>query len=1227
MATNVSSDFVDFHLDQLQVHIVNYWHLLFHYRFILMRFVLGYIQGVTIEHSVLQHLLFCNMSRHQLSFIANINEPKFYLITLDRRIYYDDSFRDNYLIGRSDFYCKPFDRASRLDRCVTDLQIANDQTIKQIKSSCKIHQSFRPPTGEKSASLLKDLHKMRNRSQFTETERRVVETVETVNLFLLTNPAFRLQLSNNFLFFTLGHFLARYGDDSVLSIGTHKFAFGHNILVANVAPGNWSQNVVYTIIRFVLANQTVSRSNEKSNAASTDSTESVLQVDVRLEGGIGNVMGTCNVVHFETLRFHQTSALMDHLKHDDVDQMLLILTELFKPIIALDDGDLFFFVGYFFAWRIMSDVTDFDLRWFRNDDDLLFLGIFGRIGGFFPGKMCLLLSLEFFRNPIGPVVNEAVSDKSTETLAMCHVASVSKTQLCQPTGGDCVQMPRITQLWVSETSLEPLVEFSTLNSGVVYDESKSALENLKRVVNVAQKDIMNAVTSLENMTNFVSGFLRFHDQKMKLLQKNVIKIEHPVVQNKEIVDLIILYDNLAPLNREISRFIPEKCVKTRVSILSVNLNTKTASFKKNEKHAEQTNTYCTRKQKTDATFLPENGTFALMSSSTEKFFIRPVQFDDSNLNNTLASYFHIFMKNRNNTTRLMLDPMSHETLLVKESSINPGRTRVEIQLEAQGVSRHFGQYVSVSMLLHVQKALHVCPSKTTFAGQFFDSFPTEKSVIVRKFTRNSVAWHGFGMYYAKWQSFCTSYHYNDFDNGQNYQHVQLKEISVCKSERVRSEPYDTKTSALCMISDETMSSQLLGTQEISIQTEVNGDYVEISNSYLLSGIVYNLTLSQFSNFSLLMPSKQATKMNHQTMLINCSIDDIVSIRYRNVTNTKVIDVRIQQSISIRMSIDDYRNNFAFHVLRTKDDHLLILHPISQVFLKVNSHKLSEGVSAENTVSDLSEFFSVIWAEPNKSISFHISDNNLHKPETSSVINWIENDANLPTFIRVNAINWVLDIDANCSSKMAADCHMEYVHIEADTFYSTNLKLISFKALCWKLKEFGAELTIKVDPSPSSYKLNTLVLHILIKNHVNLNASTTYLTNITFSQQAKRLTKLYLEFEYIHALQHVLQGWALTPYKLDLPGNVRWLVLQPESLVRPVAYKMQAATTNFEHFRAHNSMLLRISIVPAEDEEETDHLLVLCFSYFSVSHAFPKILLEFTNEIYFVRRATPFHTFY
>jgi len=1234
--TTDQSQWFDPFIDQLDHHIANYQDLLIKYHSLFTYFVLGYFLYKYRENSE-QKLTFCNMSQNHLSFTVDGGpKPLFYYVTNETSTQsYDGIFKSIAPNRKSENEndCKIRGEFHLLLFCVGSL---NSGSKRRLEQSCNLH----PPIRSEEKYDFETIKQETFNQTETEVEKRAKRAMSVITSFLRTNPSLHtLNVNSHFLPMILGYFLAYNDGNFVHSVGTKRFDLGHVILVTAEKE---THPIEYTSLLLFHTNNTKGGNLDSGSAFQDQTTETQLvQIVIDIENGL-NVTKLTSVE--TSIKYSLAKSLVEYLAGDRVDKMLVNLSELFKRLYQSTSertSDINFFIGYFSAWYISSSNSDLRMGWFKNTDGTLFLGIFTRIH-VKSARTCLLIKSDIFESR-----NHRTLEGNLKNLNSCYVASLSKQKMCDKGGKLCDFVPRITQVWSEKISLHLLLRMGNLENIFSYNYNESTVKNFVRLVN--QTNTRNLFETLEKFVQFATGFLTYH-HKADLLQKNVIKV---TTENQR-TNFLVFRDSNTRQTLDVTTFISEICTKTDVTIL-IEIDTETGSLEINEQDslAKHTEKYCT-KQKTTMKFVKQNGSFVMQQaghSTSNPLAIQASLLSEkhvANLADNLQALSLIWTMDRIVMTRktssnessgeFLLDPMSHQVHLLKSSQIKQGN-RIRVTVEPRGRSSRFRDYEFIASLQDIQEMSLLCPAKLWYTGRFFRNHFAEHTMLIRKFTPHTIEWFGLAYYNAKWQGFCTSY---DFGGDSSHdKHVFLSQIADCKYFTVLTDAEEAlkKQHSLCTISNKTVS-KMMNTLDTTfgksprliVDVEMKSD-VDISNRYLSASMTYVIFHGRFFRFTLLTPQIQAEKINHQTMLLDISLDDIVSIRYSTVGNTKVIDLRTMQYFFITISIDNHRNNFAFHVIKTKDNYLIVVHPISKIFLKsfskypLETQKQSDPVQNDNVLKVLAKNFTLITTQPENVLSIHLSNNELQKVGTSRVINWVKNDANLITSLVTKTDNWILELDADCSTDFQALlCRMKTVNVEADSFYSAGTKLVSLKALCWKLKEYQHELTVEI----VSIKHNSVIILLFSKSIQTLKTVFIGKIKLMTSSNLTPLTKVYLEFEYIHVLQTGLdESWTLTPYKLNLPRNVRWLVLKPESLVRPVAYKMRCcAVTNFEFVRIHNSIVFKISIVLDEHShhDNIDYLYVLCYSFFDVTHAFPKIVIEFTNEVYFIMKPTLFRTF-
>jgi len=378
-------------------------------------------------------------------------------------------------------------------------------------------------------------------------------------------------------------------------------------------------------------------------------------------------------------------------------------------------------------------------------------------------------------------------------------------------------------------------------------------------------------------------------------------------------------------------------MKIKLTLFQVDFEKRTVMIDRNSKLFNKLKDGCT-KQKTLMTFMKQNETFNVQSGtlSPGKQIISLSPFkinkkDDVSFKRDVQD-LEAFWKmskpaflqmNVNRTIKAMLlDPMSHWVLLLRNSFVKHNK-QVKVGLKPQEIFRQFNKYQFVSGFLDIQHFSNVCPTKVAYSGRFFNnSFTNGKILLVRKFTAHSIKWVGLDFNDEnQWQGFCTSYEFHKYET--RTERLNLNQIAQCKNFNVLVDDFTSKKHMLCSISDKTYpkstkSGLFLNSSTIIVLNIEN--HLEVYNEYLSGSVTFAIPYKPSGRFTLLTPKIQSAKINHQTLILDCYMDDILSIRsYCTSNHVKIIDLHINPTFYITISIDNYRNNFAFHVLQTKDD--------------------------------------------------------------------------------------------------------------------------------------------------------------------------------------------------------------------------------------------------------------------------------------------------------------------
>jgi len=229
---------------------------------------------------------------------------------------------------------------------------------------------------------------------------------------------------------------------------------------------------------------------------------------------------------------------------------------------------------------------------------------------------------------------------------------------------------------------------------------------------------------------------------------------------------------------------------------------------------------------------------------------------------------------------------------------------------------------------------------------------------------------------------------------------------------------------------------------------------------------------------------------------------------------------------------------------------------------------------------------------------------------------LANQASMITVVYTEIQNFIFTI--NCVADIAGHCKFKNVHIYPE--FSTpnyDLKIVSFKNICWQMKQIGYELKFTV----GKFSQDT----VLIVTAFNFETLHEYPVGyvIIVKKDSILNSRLFIELETMQVLRYSKDKILhLKPVQWNLLSNgtnkISCLALQPESSVRPVSYKILGrAAGSLRYYKFKNSLVVLVSI----DLYDEETFLVFCFRYFSTknSHAFPQIVLEFVNEVIFIEK--------
>jgi len=178
----------------------------------------------------------------------------------------------------------------------------------------------------------------------------------------------------------------------------------------------------------------------------------------------------------------------------------------------------------------------------------------------------------------------------------------------------------------------------------------------------------------------------------------------------------------------------------------------------------------------------------------------------------------------------------------------------------------------------------------------------------------------------------------------------------------------------------------------------------------------------------------------------------------------------------------------------------------------------------------------------------------------------------------------------------------------------NSMIISLRKMCWALKSRMMELKITLFKNTRNNLLFTF------NAYNTTDRKTEYLSTLVLVPETVSKVANLVELEtymYLDVWQN--QQVFLRPFKKHVSRRITQIILQPESSVRPLHFFISTLqpSTNIKYFKWVDSLIFQtVGSVRAENNVE---LTLVCVNFFTMTYAFPKIILEFSDAVFYFQR--------
>jgi len=429
------------------------------------------------------------------------------------------------------------------------------------------------------------------------------------------------------------------------------------------------------------------------------------------------------------------------------------------------------------------------------------------------------------------------------------------------------------------------------------------------------------------------------------------------------------------------------------------------------------------------------------------------------------------------------------------------------------------------------------------------------------------------------------------------------------------------------------------TQSLKFNMVPNGNTVLHQNVTANGTTHYHVDLAkQNSMFQIYIIRSAMYVKSYHVLIVDCPILSIINItRQLSGTydkNTVTIDIR--QEIIIKIFVQKSKYGSIDLTLVTQGGFQIVLVPeVNILYHNSPSHVVSTETSTGNDFLDghnvksstlsllrsqltiLNHFSAVFTNKMLQTLHLSIEDHEkqVANDEKKVYIYVTDTEAQLETFIHSTVERNIFRINASCEAIPGYEilCNMKSVYIQVDQMTSF-LQLVTFKELCWMLKELGSELTLHL------VKHDDQIILILFKLHTETHREDFIGTVIILGQLEHIVANLAIELETMFSLSIRGNDLTLQPRKIFVPSSIRFIVMQPESAVRPVWYTSPRSNVIQTFVKLDFSLLIELS--DGFPDDESSSVAFLCYDYFEHPYAFPNVALEFDDQVIFVKKNVP-----
>jgi len=498
------------------------------------------------------------------------------------------------------------------------------------------------------------------------------------------------------------------------------------------------------------------------------------------------------------------------------------------------------------------------------------------------------------------------------------------------------------------------------------------------------------------------------------------------------------------------------------------------------------------------------------------------------------------------------------------------------------------QYGQVSHLLNIfGLMLDTCSKNTTlnFEGKSFGDLVIKhidpkhnRLVQIKTESENQVAS----------QASCSEYMVQDYGKLKNIDHD-----TVC-----------FKNTAMTPDIGSSVTSNVCDQKQVKFQVNLaksptNTLYYEITKNGTKK---YHIDMKNTSKqmLSLYLQAKPSSESLNE-LVTTFHVKDITNIKYESLFKIETVSIDVGEHFQIKVFVNLTEHSSVGVILTTLDKFKLVLFPkIDFAYGRDIKHDvLFDRKSFCEGVNN----FTFLFTE-NETQTTHID---ISKNEHTFYVT--DNNPEQETFIQSTATSNIFRINVFCDgTPQYHECSLKSVEIRVGNL-QTALQLVTFKYLCWFLKELKTELKLHL------IKHDDQIMIVLFQQNTKTNVEYFLGTVSIVGDVGRILTSFRIEMETMFCFSILDNQLILKPVGINVHDETRFLLLQPEGTVRPVWYILNYSGVTWKFYEYDESLFIELTVL-----DDKKPVVMICYKYFKYEHSFPKVTLEFIDKVVFISKS-------